>query len=736
MKTNAATLKIGADTTGLSDGLRRVKGSLGKLDAASKTTSKSFGASFGKMAAAGTVLAGAFVAARAAYQAFSYGLKSGFEATKNSIANANDLNETISKVGVIFDDAADSINQWASGAAESLGMSKKEAMDAAATFATFGKSAGGAGEELSTFAQEMVGVSADLASFYNTSPEEAITAIGAALRGESEPIRRYGVLLDDATLRNQAFKMGLISSTKEALTPQTKVLAAQAEILRQTTDAQGDFARTSDGLANQQRIMSAGLKDVSAQMGQALLPIVNAVAKAFNEHALPALKHFTTMLSGFDTGSWGEKMVATLLRVADVMIGIFKNPLDSIKLIGVALSLAARSFGNILINGFITFGRTIKEFFSGTLPMTILDMVKNALILAYTRSMSFLLGKMGDLIAWFPEAFGKAITAVGKFLSDVFSKIVNFFAKDFKNAMESPIDFIRGKLKSELKTAGKSGAFEFTQAYNEANGNVLQKMSAGLDATADLYGEKLKGNVGELQEGFKQLVANVEPSTKDFFGAEGAMGRLKDGMSNLEEKGKKWREGIKQASDETKENLKQGEKSTAKIKGQMQIAAENAKKIKKELKLSEQIALDIAKAIKMDAVDKGGRLEGQARKAIELGNFRKAERLNEKIRQAENETVVRGIGEKRDRRAVRDIAKAEGLDIFGKSNKELMAELLKKRQEELKIGQQGKDKKQMEDAKKPGPIKKPEESIMESVKNILKLVEKIEPKLPQQALGL
>jgi hypothetical protein len=58
-------------------------------------------------------------------------------------------------------------------------------------------------------------------------PPEAHAAIGAALRGESEPIRNYGVLLDDATMRQKAFELGLTSSTKNALLPQTKVLAVQ-----------------------------------------------------------------------------------------------------------------------------------------------------------------------------------------------------------------------------------------------------------------------------------------------------------------------------------------------------------------------------------------------------------------------------------------------------------------------------------------------------------------------------
>lgn len=190
-----------------------------------------------------------------------------------SISAASDLNETVSKTGVLFGQSASKIEAWASTASTSIGQSKKQAMDAAASFAVFGKSAGLSGDALVEFSKQNVQLASDMASFFNTSPEDAINAIGSAFRGEAEPIRAYGILLDDATLRQSALEMGLISTTKNALTPQQKVLAAQAVIMKQTTDAQGDFARTSDGLANSQRILAAQFEDTQAQLGQALLPV-------------------------------------------------------------------------------------------------------------------------------------------------------------------------------------------------------------------------------------------------------------------------------------------------------------------------------------------------------------------------------------------------------------------------------------------------------------------------------
>lgn len=187
---------------------------------------------------------------------------------------ASDLAEEQSKATQIFGEGAKQLNEFAETASRTIGQSQRQALAAASTFGIFGKSAGLAGQDLVDFSRRFTVLASDLASFNNTSPEEAIIAIGAALRGESEPIRRFGVLLDDATLRQTAFTMGIIDSVKQALTPQQKALAASEEIFRQTAVAQGDFARTADGLANSQRTLAAQFQDAQVALGQAFLPIV------------------------------------------------------------------------------------------------------------------------------------------------------------------------------------------------------------------------------------------------------------------------------------------------------------------------------------------------------------------------------------------------------------------------------------------------------------------------------
>jgi hypothetical protein len=270
-------LNILADTKGLTDGLNKannqVTGASGKIGSAFKK--------IGVAVAAAGVAAGAFA------------VKLGVDAVKA----ASDLSETVAKAGQIFGTSAKQVEEFAANAANALGQSKQQALDAASTFAVFGKSAGLAGDDLVKFSTDFTVLASDLASFNNTTPDEAITAIGSALRGEAEPLRRFGVLLDDASLRAAALELGIVSTTKNALTPQQKVLAAQALIYKQTGDAQGDFLRTSDGLANSQRILTAQIENVKTSIGTALLPVATELFQFIGSKLIPILTNFSESFS-------------------------------------------------------------------------------------------------------------------------------------------------------------------------------------------------------------------------------------------------------------------------------------------------------------------------------------------------------------------------------------------------------------------------------------------------------
>ena len=198
-----------------------------------------------------------------------------------AIKAASNMEESLSKVNVVFGKGARDVEKFADSAAKNLGQSKQAVLEAAGVFGTFGKAAGLAGTDLAVFSNDFTQLATDLASFNNTTPEEAVQAIGAALRGESEPLRRYGVLLNDATLKQEAMTLGIYDG-KGALTSQQKILAAQSAIFKQTGDAQGDFMRTSDGLANSTRTLSATFENLKAKFGAAFLEQTKTATQNLN----------------------------------------------------------------------------------------------------------------------------------------------------------------------------------------------------------------------------------------------------------------------------------------------------------------------------------------------------------------------------------------------------------------------------------------------------------------------
>ncbi|MGE5500296.1 MAG: hypothetical protein ACM3W4_00030, partial [Ignavibacteriales bacterium] len=237
---------------------------------------------------------------------------------KDAISGASDLAESGNKVKVIFGDATGAVDKFASKGAKTLGQTKLEVLNAASSFGVFGKAAGLSGNDLAGFATKLAGLSTDMASFFNTDPAQAAEAIAAGLRGESEPLRQFGVLLDDATLRQEALRQGLVNTTKQALTPQQRVLAAYQVILRQTADAQGDFGRTSGGLANQQRILAAQWSEMKTELGSKLLPAATDVVHVFNNGVIPAMEGTGSVVG--DAVGWFSRLPAPVQAATGALV--------------------------------------------------------------------------------------------------------------------------------------------------------------------------------------------------------------------------------------------------------------------------------------------------------------------------------------------------------------------------------------------------------------------------------
>lgn len=300
--------RIRLDTSDLEKGAKRAAG---------------FGGAIG--GAIGGVAGTALASGVAQVKAFATGAVDAFARVEDATGAA----------GVQFGDALPQVVEFAEGAAQAFGISEGAALDAANTFGTIGKAAGKSGPDLAEFSTDLTGLAGDLASFKGTSTEQAIGAIGAALRGEAEPIRAYGVLLDDASLRAKALELGLIKTTKDALTPQSKALATQALIFAKTKDAQGDYARTSDSTANTQKTLAAETENAQVALGEKLAPAVTALRRGF----LGAIKGLTGFIDDLDpviarageaAEVFGDDVVPVLKTLATTIVKTVRPPLEFI----------------------------------------------------------------------------------------------------------------------------------------------------------------------------------------------------------------------------------------------------------------------------------------------------------------------------------------------------------------------------------------------------------------------
>ena len=111
------------------------------------------------------------------------------------------------------------------------------------------------------------------------------------------------MLLDDAALKAEAMALGIFDGTGK-LSTQQKVLAAYEVILKQTTDAQGDFERTADGLANTQRILTAAVGKATAEIGLGLVDAIEAATSAMggSKGMAEAIEETGTILANFTRG--------------------------------------------------------------------------------------------------------------------------------------------------------------------------------------------------------------------------------------------------------------------------------------------------------------------------------------------------------------------------------------------------------------------------------------------------
>lgn len=368
----------------------------------------------------------------------------------------SDLSETLNKVEVSFGDNANEVKAWSETSIESMGLAQQSALDAAALFGDMGTGMGQTTQEASKMSTNLTQLGADLASFKNISFDRAQTALTGVYTGETEALKGLGIVMTQANLEAFAQSKGIKKNIKD-MTQQEQVQLRYNYVMEKTANAQGDFARTSDGLANKARMTKERTKQLSAEFGEKLAPAMNKLLEVGGK-----------LLDWFSGLSDGQTkailMIAGFVAALGPAITIIGHLITAIRGIGIALTfLGAHPIILIIIaivaviaglafliiknwdtlkQWFGVFWETIKGWFAAGIAF-----IKSN----WDKILPIILGPLGVLIVlvikhWdtIKAGFAAAVnfirsvaSALWGFLSGVFSRIGNFIADRFRSAADT-----------------------------------------------------------------------------------------------------------------------------------------------------------------------------------------------------------------------------------------------------------------------------------------------------------
>jgi len=279
----------------------------------------------------------------------------------SAVKNAIDLGESINAVSQVFDDATSKIIDFGKTAAEQAGLSRAAFNTAVTPIGALLRNVGFSADEAADSSINLGKRAADLASVFNTDLNEALTAIQAGLRGEADPLERFGVGLNEASVQAYAVKKG-ISAAGAEMTAAQKTTARLGLLFEQTDRFAGDFVNTADQAANKARILSARFENQSAIIGAKLLPAwelllntgdtlitnifpviesaIDTISAAFN-NALPAIQNVAAQIGDYLGPKFEDLARVVSEDLLPVLKDLYENVLKPIGFVlGVTIVLA------------------------------------------------------------------------------------------------------------------------------------------------------------------------------------------------------------------------------------------------------------------------------------------------------------------------------------------------------------------------------------------------------------
>lgn len=411
-----------------------------------------------------------------------------------AIKSASAFEETLSKFNVVFGQNSEAVKTFANDLASELGRSKAQILGFLASsqdlFVPLGFDTAKA-EEMS---KQITRLAVDLASFNNIADDDALRDLQAALTGSGEVMKKYGVIVSEAAVKQQLLNEGIDPKTA---TEQQKVMARLNIILAGTTAAQGDAIRTADGFANQMKRLQGNLSDVAVSIGQAITPALAVLAAKVNDIAQVVVKWVSenqTLVIVLASVALGVTVLGTALVATGAIIAATGTIIGGLT---TALTvLTAASGAATVALGLLASPVTLAVAAIGGLILAIknLDKIKSVfglLGVAVSKSMSFIKGVVQVAVDVIKGAFASALKGIIDgffFVNNVvlqimrgIGKAIDFlFGSQLTKQMDEAIDRINALRQPEAKapTPPRTEGAQAAKSQNEQKERRAQDASA------------------------------------------------------------------------------------------------------------------------------------------------------------------------------------------------------------------------------------------------------------------
>lgn len=346
------------------DGSRQVKKHLKEIGDQSKKTSLGMGDDFSNSFASiksGFSDCGSIIKKAGAALAGAFAVKKIVDFGKSCLDLGSDLTEVQNVVDVTFPNMSAQVDKFAQSALKASGLSETMAKQYTGTFGAMAKAFGFNEKQAYDMGTALTSLTADVASFYNLSQDEAYTKLKSVFTGETESLKDLGAVMTQTALDSYALANGYGKTTSQ-MTEAEKVSLRYAFVQQQLSAASGDFARTSGSWANQVRVLSLQIDSLKASIGQGLINLFTPIIQAVNTllgklvTLANAFKAFTELITGNkNSGSGGSGQIAAAgVAASDASTGLqdatnaANDTTSAVKKTGNAAQKAAKQMRSLM----------------------------------------------------------------------------------------------------------------------------------------------------------------------------------------------------------------------------------------------------------------------------------------------------------------------------------------------------------------------------------------------------